>query len=116
MNAVLNVADALERIGDDAELLKELAEIFLEECPNLRGEIQAAMSASDAAALDRAAHTLKGSAANIGGEGVRAAALRLEEIGRSGDLAGAPEALAALDAEIPKLEEAIAAWSRGAAA
>ena len=40
----------------------------------------------------------------------------IEEIGRSGDLAKAPEALAALDAEIPKLEEAIAAWSRGAAA
>ena len=58
---------ALLRVGGDEELLKEIAEIFLEDYPKVLAEIQAALACGDARRLEQSAHTLKGSAGNFGG-------------------------------------------------
>ncbi len=50
---------ALEMMGDP-DLLKELAQIFIENAPQTFAEMQAALDAGDQAALKRSAHTLKG--------------------------------------------------------
>jgi HPt (histidine-containing phosphotransfer) domain-containing protein len=42
----------------------------------------------DGEALQRAAHSLKGSVSNFGAEGVYQAAFALEKLGRNGDLSG----------------------------
>ena len=84
--AKLDCAVALERLGGDEELLREVAGLFLDEYPVLMNEIRLAAISRDADALQRAAHSLKGSVSNFGAEGVYQAAFELERKGRSGDM------------------------------
>jgi two-component system, sensor histidine kinase and response regulator len=84
--AKLDCAVALERLGGDEELLREVAGLFLEEYPLLMDEIRAAAAAGDSDALQRAAHSMKGSVSNFGAEGVYQAAFDLERKGRAGEL------------------------------
>jgi len=93
----LDIAVAVGRVGGDEELLKEIALIFIEQCPGALAEIRAAAEAADAEALERTAHALKGSVANFGAEAARAAAYAIEEMGRSGNLEGVDQALTDLD-------------------
>lgn len=82
----LNRALALERVGGDEELLREIAVLFLEDCPSLMTKIEQAIAAGDAHNLERAAHSLKGSVANFGSDPAYEAAFDLEQIGRSKNL------------------------------
>lgn len=84
--AKLDCAVALERLGGDAELLREVAGLFLEEYPLLMDEIQAAAMTGDADSLQRAAHSMKGSVSNFGADEVYQAAFTLEKLGRAGEL------------------------------
>ena len=77
-------AELLARFDGDSELLKELAGIFLAECPKMLEEIRAALSAADSKALERAAHTLKGSVGNFAMPGPWESAQRLELLAKSG--------------------------------
>ena len=85
--AKLDCAVALERLGGDEELLREVAGLFLDEYPILMSEIRTAVVAGDADGLQRAAHSMKGSVSNFGADGVYQAAFELEKKGRAGDLA-----------------------------
>lgn len=84
--AKLDCAVALERLGGDEELLREVAGLFLDEYPLLMGEIRQAALSRDAESLQRAAHSMKGSVSNFGAAGVYQAAFALEKKGRAGDL------------------------------
>jgi HPt (histidine-containing phosphotransfer) domain-containing protein len=105
--AILNLAAALDRVGGDKELLEEVAQLFLETSPDLVAEIGRAVAAGNAEALERAAHTLKGSVGNFGAEAAFEAALRLEKMGRSRDLSGVEAALRALEEEMERLRPAL---------
>lgn len=83
---VLDRAVALDQVGGDAELLAEVAQLFLEDYPNSLREIDAAVHTGDARLLERAAHTLKGAASNFGANPVAESALALEMAGRTGQL------------------------------
>jgi HPt (histidine-containing phosphotransfer) domain-containing protein len=71
------------------------------------GEIHNALKEGSAAALGRAAHTLKGSAGNFGARAVVQRALELEMTGKRGELSGAETAYAALEEEMARLKEAL---------
>ncbi len=88
---------ALSRVGDDLELLREIADLFLEECPRALLELHQALAGADALKLENAAHSLKGSVANFGASAAVDAAFRLEQMGRAGQLVEAPAALHALE-------------------
>jgi HPt (histidine-containing phosphotransfer) domain-containing protein len=64
-------------------------------------------------ALERAAHTLKGAAANIHAERVRALAADLETMGRQAALKGVPGKLAELENAVNRLETALTAFVDG---
>jgi signal transduction histidine kinase/DNA-binding response OmpR family regulator/HPt (histidine-containing phosphotransfer) domain-containing protein/uncharacterized membrane protein len=96
-------AAALGRLAGDEELLRELVEVFLEECPKWIGDLRAAMDARDAVRLGRAAHTLKGAVDNCGGKGAYALALELEKMGREGRTDGAEAAIGRLERELDRL-------------
>ncbi len=100
---------ALGRVGGDVALLKELLELFSEECQQWRADIRRAIHERDATVLQRTAHTLKGAVGNFGATAVFEAALRLEMMGRDGNLAGVEEAFARLLAELDRLEPALTA-------
>lgn len=104
---VFDLDEALENIGGDMDLLKEILEIFLDDYPNQMEQIQEGILAGDSKAVEQAAHSLKGSVANFAAGRAREAAYRLEVLGREGNLGEAKEALADLEREIGDLAAAM---------
>jgi two-component system sensor histidine kinase/response regulator len=94
---------ALARVGGDETLLKEIAELFLADYPNALRDLRQAVARTDADALERAAHGLKGSVANFGAQPVVDAAQKLENMGRSRTLEDAGSALTALELALDAL-------------
>lgn len=88
---------AMSRVGGDAELLKELAGLFLEEYPRLLAELHDAHQQGDAKRIESTAHGLKGSVANFGAKPAVDTALLIEQMGRKGDLTAVGEVLKTLD-------------------
>jgi HPt (histidine-containing phosphotransfer) domain-containing protein len=86
---VVDVAALMDRLEGDRELLQELVALYLEDEPGLLDQIARAVDSKDADALRRSAHTLKGSVGNFCAPGAHAAALALEDAGRSGELKAA---------------------------
>jgi HPt (histidine-containing phosphotransfer) domain-containing protein len=109
----LDRAIALERVGGDAELLQEVARLFIDDYPNSMKSIRAAIDAHDAKALERAAHNLKGAVANFGAQATVQAALRLEQIGRAGRVEGAEQAFATLAVALEQLTPELTALADG---
>ena len=99
---VLDLELALSRVGGDKQLLREIAVLFIEECPRAFAEIQESVAAGDAPKLENAAHALKGSVSNFGARDAVAAAFRLEQMGRANQMIEAQGML-------PKLESALSA-------
>jgi two-component system, sensor histidine kinase and response regulator len=101
-------AELLARFDGDTELLKELSGIFLQECPRMLDEIRAALGANDPKALERAAHTLKGSVGNFAMPGPWETAQRLELLAKSGQLSGAPEIFRTLEQQTAQFNQVLA--------
>jgi CheY-like chemotaxis protein len=109
---VFNQAEALERVEGDHDMLRQLAEVFLDSCPGQLAGLQDAIARRDAPEVQRAAHALKGAASTLGARAAAAAALRLEAIGRAGDFDGAEAAYTALEEAVDRLRAALAALGR----
>ncbi len=90
----------VERLGGDAKLARELADIFLKDRPGMMRRIDRARVARDAEELRMAAHALKGAVANFGFEAASAAAQRLERLGQDVGTAELDEAWAGLKREV----------------
>lgn len=93
----LDYSAALARVGGDADLLQELAGMFLEEYPRLLDEVRRGLAEQNAAAASNAAHQLKGLLAQFGAETARQAAYAVEQPARKGDLASAHQNLQILE-------------------
>jgi two-component system sensor histidine kinase/response regulator len=100
---IMDRALCVQRLGGNAQLIRQLVELFRADCPRMLAEIQAAVADRNAQALERAAHRLKGSAANFAAGRAVEGARQLETMGRDGDLGGAPAAYAELEHEIARL-------------
>jgi PAS domain S-box-containing protein len=106
---------ALRGVGGDREILGELIHVFREVYPDWLHKLRDAVSRHDAAGLRRLAHTVKGALSQLGAEAACAVALRLETIGQDGNLAAAAETCAALEAELRRVEPALAGFHQLAA-
>ena len=95
---------ALEQVGGDRDLLKELVDIYAEEYPSQLQKLGEAVENKEADTVRETAHTIKGAVGNFGAHSTVKAALNLENIGKSGDLSVAGDALAALRTELEQLE------------
>jgi two-component system sensor histidine kinase/response regulator len=109
---VVDRGAVLDRFEGDLDLVREVVELFLEDCPRRLSAIGEAIVSDDSRALQFAAHSLKGSVSNFAATSAVTAALRLEMIGRSGDLRDAAAAYAVLQEEIVRLMPALAALVR----
>jgi PAS domain S-box-containing protein len=105
---ILDRADLLNRFGGDEELLRELIAIAIASFPEQLAQVRAAIARGDSEALARAAHAIKGAAGNFSTTAAFEAAQRLELMGREGEMAGAGAGLSALEAEIERLQQALA--------
>jgi histidine phosphotransfer protein HptB len=85
---------------DDPEsFLKDIIGIFAEDTPLRLAELQKSMAAGDRVVFTRAAHSIKGSASNLGALQLRALASELEQRSKT-------EELPALAARLQDLESA----------
>jgi two-component system sensor histidine kinase/response regulator len=103
---VLNLAQALARAGGSEKLLHRMCQVFLDNLPRMWAAIQTAVAKRDAAAIQQAAHTLKGSASLLGAHAVTEAARDLETTAKSGKLDGLE--LESLDHELKRLTAVVA--------
>jgi len=112
-HGMLDTDGFLNRCDGDIEFAQELVELFLDTYPTQLSRIRQAVDRRDRTALERAAHAFKSSVGNLCANAAMEAALRLEMIGRGGDIAEADEAMAALDSEIARLKPALATLAKG---
>jgi HPt (histidine-containing phosphotransfer) domain-containing protein len=106
-----DVADALNRVAGDRELLAELVYIARAESPRLLSEIQHSVESNDADGLERATHRLRGSVGVFGAHSVSKAALELELMARQRILIGAPGKLVELRDALHQLDADLATFS-----
>jgi histidine phosphotransfer protein HptB len=90
--------------GDNDEFLREIAGIFLEDTPQRIAELDQSLAAGDAAKFTRAAHSIKGSSANLGAMDLRAVAEKLEHQSRTDGLDGVSPLIAQLKVEFGRAD------------
>jgi HPt (histidine-containing phosphotransfer) domain-containing protein len=102
---------ALENLRDvldgDPDLLNELIDLFLTDAPALMQDLHDAVVRQDAQSITQTAHSLKGSASNLGARGMAAVCANLERRGRAGLLGGAESACRTLAKEFEVVRDAL---------
>jgi two-component system, sensor histidine kinase len=93
-------AQALDRLGGDEELLRELCQIYLEESPKLLEKLRQALAKNDAETVRQVAHSIKGEVGYLGAEKALQAARQLENLGNDNDLSQAAAVFAVLEHEL----------------
>jgi HPt (histidine-containing phosphotransfer) domain-containing protein len=111
------LADLGTSVNEDRAFVVELIEAFLADGRQQMAAIDAALTAGDAEALVRPAHTLKSSSATVGAMRLSATARELEMAGRSGALDPEAEGRAARlhddwDASVARLGEWVSGGER----
>lgn len=93
--------------GDNDEFLREIAGIFLEDTPQRIDELDQSALVADLPKFTRAAHSIKGSSANIGATSLRAAAEKLEHLARTEGLARVAPLVDQVKAEFARTQGAL---------
>ena len=96
-------AELMERVDGEVEFLADTVQMLEADGPALVAELRAALVSGDAPAVGRAAHALKGMISNFCAPEAQQSALEVERIGKGGDLAPAPAAVAALEERMEAL-------------
>ncbi len=87
--------------------LAQLIDIYLEETPLLLQAISTALTQQDAAAMQKAAHTLKSSSASLGAMTLSKLCEQIESMGHSGTTAGVGEIVAQIESEYERVKAAL---------
>jgi HPt (histidine-containing phosphotransfer) domain-containing protein len=109
------VLDRLRRLTGPGEpdVLDEVLDIFRRDVPARLMRLAQAATGRDLATVERMAHSIKGSAANIGAGSLQQSSARLEQAARGADLGAVAEALPAVQAEMARVLDAIEQMKQG---
>ncbi|MGE3773959.1 MAG: response regulator, partial [Gammaproteobacteria bacterium] len=97
---------ALQRDGSPP-VLQRVIGIYLDAAPKLIAEVRSAVEKRDAVRLQRAAHSLKSSSANLGAQTLSELCKELENMGRLGKLEGTTHKLDVLEFEFEAVRNAL---------
>jgi len=111
--AVVNLGISLQRLGNDQQLLRDMAGFYIEDVPQLMGELRSALETSDVELATRSAHSLKGLSSNFEATFAIGAAMAVENAARGGDLLKAAGGVEELDYELGRVIEALKAQVLG---
>ena len=100
------VLAGLRELGDP-ELLAELAVMFVGDAAGRIATLRRAAGEGDATEVQRTAHTLKGSAGNMGAAGMARICAGLQDAGAAGDLGRVPALLDQLEKEFERVRPAL---------
>ena len=100
---VVHHDDLLARVGGSVSALREVIELFFEDCPQQIEAIRRGLAARDPETVYRAAHALKGSAGNFQAPEIVAFLQRLEARARERDLQACATTFSSIEAEAERL-------------
>jgi PAS domain S-box-containing protein len=106
---VLDEAQLVAHLDNDPQLLRDLVDLFLDDCPRLLQDIAVALENRDAKSVQRGAHSLKGSTSNLAATMASEAARELERLAQEGDFARADSVLQELKLQLERLAPALVA-------
>jgi HPt (histidine-containing phosphotransfer) domain-containing protein len=89
--------------GDNGEFLREIVAIYIEDTPKRIADMKACMVSGDVKTFTRAAHTIKGSSANVGAQILKSLGERMELISRSEGLGSVGPLVADCEAEFARV-------------
>ena len=102
-------------MGSDAtQFLVQLIELYLEDAPSLLAAMDKALTQTNAAQLQSAAHTLKSSSASLGAMNLSKLCEQLEMLGHTGTTAGAREIITRVESEYERVKSALQLECQGA--
>ncbi len=104
----LDREDLMDRLMDNPDLARRILTGFLAEIPAQLVLLDRALKESDHDAARRAAHTLRGSAANAGGRELSGTAARMEAFGKAGDLNSVRELMPELTSDVERFRADVA--------
>jgi HPt (histidine-containing phosphotransfer) domain-containing protein len=94
-------------LGDHDDFLREIVALFGADLKVRLGELDQSLARGDQTTLERSAHSIKGSAANLGAGRLRAAAEEVEAQARRSGLGGVAPLIDALKAEAARAQSAL---------
>ena len=92
-------------LGNDVP--RRILELFLGDSPTRLASLRRGIAEGDARAVERAAHALKGSSANLGASNFAEHCHQLEKLSANAVPAGAASRLVALEAEYSRVRQAM---------
>jgi CheY-like chemotaxis protein len=104
---VFDLAQVMELVGGDEELLRDIVSMFLEDSTRLLGRIRSGLDAGDPKTVERAAHQLRGSSANLRAREVSDSAFQMEQLAGRGSLEAASRRYPGLERALLRLQAAI---------
>jgi HPt (histidine-containing phosphotransfer) domain-containing protein len=102
--------EMLKRIGDDLQAISDQIDSFLDETPRLMTDLRQALNSRDSRSVERLSHRLKTLARNFGLNQTVAEGLRLEVMGRQGELSEAEPVYVALQDALQQLRDQLLQW------
>jgi CheY-like chemotaxis protein len=102
-----------EQVGDEADLLLKVIEMFRTDSTQVMAKLATAVTSAAAEDVQQGAHRLKGALLTLGAKPAADVALKLEQMGRRAELADAAVALAQLRDELVRLEPELDAVTSG---
>jgi HPt (histidine-containing phosphotransfer) domain-containing protein len=109
----LEISRLEEIFEDDTAGIADLLEAAMQTGAGHQAALRDGLAARNLETVMRAAHAIKGSSANIGGNEVAAVAARIEGAARAGTWDGIEPDIAELDAAYERLRAAVAAYRKG---
>ncbi len=110
---IFDPAKMYRNIGGDSGLFAQLVRLFLDRHQTMLADIRTALADADSIAVERMAHTFKGTAGNLCASEVALTAGRLEAVGRLNALHDAPPVYAQLELEVARLVRILESYRQG---
>ena len=104
---VLDLPSALARVDGDTDLLREVAQLFLETCPGSLDQLRAAAGTGNWSAVAQLAHMVKGTVSNFSARGAVEAAVNLYAAATEGNATASQTALEHLEVQLDRLQRAL---------
>jgi HPt (histidine-containing phosphotransfer) domain-containing protein len=101
---IIDLADVLERVQDDKELLLELLDIYQEDFISKREALIEAVGKKDFSKIKELAHSMKGASGNISAKRMHATCLQFEQLAKEGNVAGMEDLLKAVDSQFEEIK------------
>ncbi|MEM7350270.1 MAG: Hpt domain-containing protein [Acidobacteriota bacterium] len=104
--------EPIERLREMGRVLggdvpRRILQVYLGDAPQRLAALRQSLTAGDAAAVEQAAHALKGSSANLGAVTLADLCHEIERQSRDSPTAGTVEQLSAVEAEYARVEQAM---------